>query len=193
MSPDGERSVSTSSGPPSVWALMLVSLSRSSQAIREPREVDINQTLVGGGLGQIAWSADGREIIYAAGWGLLFLWRIAPSENLRRSADVCRGSRRSADHISKRLSTGVFPFTRRVEHLVAGARRRRARERPARTSLRFLEASSVLPFRRMERAWRSSRIAPQHRGLDLPQQRFRLFTGRAARWSAHGKPGMVSG
>ena len=82
VSPDGESvAFQRVLGPPSVWALMLVSLSRSSQAIREPREVDINQTLVGGGLGQIAWSADGREIIYAAGWGLSFLWRIAPSEN----------------------------------------------------------------------------------------------------------------
>jgi Tol biopolymer transport system component len=109
MSPDGETvAFQRVLGPPSVWALMLVSLSRSSQAIREPREVGINQTLIGGGIGHIAWSADGREIIYAAGWGLSFLWRIAPSGNSPPERLTFAGEAASQPTTSRNGSRLVF-------------------------------------------------------------------------------------
>ncbi len=95
------------------------------------------------------------------------VWRVVSLADSRlrglsaRTAVVCRGRRPRSGHSPQRQSTGVLPFPCRDEHLVVGARRSGACERPGRPLPSFRRRwSGVRPSRRMDPESRSSRIVP---------------------------------
>ena len=192
MAPSGDAiAFKRSAAPTDFGSLMLLSLPRSPQPARALEAIGIDKRW---SVTTFAWSADGREIIYSAGSGVSFLWRIAVSGDSQPERLSFAGEGACDPAIARSGSRLVFSRSLAETNIWSLALDDAGRAKGQ--AVRVFDSSMMERCPAFSPDGIQSRVRVesfrQHGSVGLPEQRFGLFTADALPRITRGKPGVVS-